>query len=82
MTQDQFQTRIDDLHRHFDVVGEDLCGQLQLIAEGLIGLGERMEARMEAGRRETAAELAEIKALIRFTLTDLDRRVTRLEGLL
>jgi hypothetical protein len=34
---------------------------------------------MEAGRRETAAEMLEIKSLIRFGFTDLDRRVTRLE---
>jgi cell division protein FtsB len=81
-TRDELRTEIVDLHRHFDVVTEDLRGQIQLIAEGLVGLGERMEERMAAGRRETAAELSEIKALIRFCFTDLDRRVTRLEGTL
>lgn len=75
LRQDMVQWR-DELRRHSEVIAEGLRGEIQIVAEGLLSLGEQVDT----GRRETAAELAEIKALIRVSYTDLDRRVTRLEG--
>jgi len=79
-TRDQLRLEIresyGELRRHFGVVAEDLRGQIQLLAEGVSGLRELVEA----GRRETAAEMADLRALIRVSYTDLDRRVSRLEA--
>lgn len=65
-----------EMRRHFEVVAEDLRGQIQLLAEGFSGLRELIEA----GRRETADGLADLRALIRVSYADLDQRVSRLES--
>jgi uncharacterized protein YPO0396 len=72
---DELRSEIGESRRHVEILTEDLRGQIQIVAEGFVSLGERIDA----GRRETAAELADIRALIRVSYADLDRRVTKLE---
>lgn len=68
-----------EMRRHFEVLAEDLGGRIQLVAEGVTSLREWTERRFDEERRERLADSAEIKAMIRVSYADLDRRVTRLE---
>lgn len=65
-----------EMRRHFDVVAEDLRGTIQLLAEGLSALNQRMD-RFEI---RMAEQFAELRDMIRLSYTDLDRRVRVLEG--
>ena len=51
--------------RHFNVVAEDLRGDIRLLAEGQVALHQRVE---------------NVRAEIQGSITHLDRRVTRLEA--
>ncbi len=110
--------RFDELHRHFDVVAENLQGQIQQVAEGVVlgnerldrvevrleGIGgrlDRVEVRLDGvdGRldhfeTEVRAEFAqvgqraerfeagvhadfsEVKAMVKLSFAELDRRLT------
>ncbi len=62
-------------NRHTRVVMEGLRSDLQLLAEGVFGNGERFTVHEAATRRE----LEEMKATIALYYPDLNVRVTRLE---
>jgi hypothetical protein len=67
---------VAEIKRHFNVVAEGLEKKLQLVAEGVSALDERMtslEEKMERG-------FDEVKAMIKFSYAELDRRVTSLEA--
>ena len=51
--------------RHFDVVSEDLRGDIRLLAEGQVALHQRVEG---------------VRVELQGSITQLDRRVTRLEA--
>jgi hypothetical protein len=76
-------TRLDgqalETRRHFDVVAEDLRSDLRLLAEGLGGLSERVNSEFASFRAEVASEFSEVRAMIKFSYSDLDRRLTGLE---
>lgn len=75
--------RVDDLHRHFDVVAEGLEGQVRQVAEGVVLVGERLErvaGEQQAARVESGREFAEIRAMIKLSYVEIDRRLTTLEG--
>jgi predicted nucleic acid-binding Zn-ribbon protein len=61
--------------RHTNVVVEGLQVQIQLVAEGVANVDEKLE-RFKA---ETAEEFKDVRATIRSLYTPLDRRVTGLE---
>ncbi len=65
----------EEIKRHFNVVAEDLRSEIRTVAEGFIATNEsldRMESRM-------AEEFSEIKAMIRLSFGELDRRIRSLE---
>ena len=67
---------VDDAKRHFEILVEDVRGDVRLVAEGVVAVNERvdrLEIRMDERFEET-------NALIRLSYRDLDRRVTTLEG--
>ena len=73
---DQVDRQIDDLHRHFDVVAENLVGQIQQVAEGVVLANERLD-RFE---QRTTAEFGEVKSMIRLSYAELERRLGTLES--
>ena len=75
--------RFDDLHRHFDTVAENLVGQIQQVAEGVVLANERLD-RVESGldlfEQHTTAEFGEVKSMIRLSYAELERRLGTLES--
>src|SRR6266542_4109559 len=62
----------EEIKRHFNVVAEDLRSEIRTVAEGFIATNEsldRMESRM-------AEEFSEVKAMIRLSFGELDRRIS------
>jgi chromosome segregation ATPase len=76
---DQMDGRLDRVEtegRHTRILVEDLRGMISLLAEGVIGLGERMENFEE---RILKKEFKEVRDLMRPAYSELDRRVRALE---
>jgi predicted nuclease with TOPRIM domain len=65
----------DEIKRHFNVVAEGLRSEIRTVAEGL-ATNEKID-RLES---HLADELNEIKAMIRLSFGELDRRMRSLEG--
>ena len=65
----------DEIKWHFSVVAEGLRSEIRTVAEGLVGTNEKID-RLEARITE---ELNEIKAMIRLSFGELDRRIQSLE---
>ncbi|MGE0456341.1 MAG: hypothetical protein AB7O37_21395 [Vicinamibacteria bacterium] len=61
---------VEEIKRHFGIVVEGLESRMQLVAEGQASL----RATIDGMRGEVAGELREVKGLIKFSHTELDRR--------
>ncbi|HYN22150.1 MAG TPA: hypothetical protein VE078_14415 [Thermoanaerobaculia bacterium] len=73
-TSQQIQGLRDEL-RQTDVKVEDLCGQIQQVAEGVVTINQSLEAF-----RDTASmEFGEIRDRIHIYFKNLDRRVRDIE---
>jgi hypothetical protein len=70
-----FDTTATDLRRHFDVTAEDFRHQVQLVAEGVDNANERLDRLAH----DIKNEFAETNAIMRFSYSDLDRRLRSLE---
>jgi predicted nuclease with TOPRIM domain len=66
----------EEIKRHFNVVAEGLRSEIRILAEAQVGTNERLD-RFEARVTE---EHGEIKAMIRLSFGELDRRIRSLEG--
>ena len=64
-----------ETRRHFEVVAEGLRGEVRLVAEGVLSLGETMDRRF----REVEHGHREILAAVRFSYAELERRLGTLE---
>ena len=62
---------IDEIKRHFGVVAEGPSADLRAVAEGVQTLG----GRLDDFRRETQAGFEEVKAMIRSSCAELNRRI-------
>lgn len=62
--------------RHFDVVAERLRHEIQTVAEGVVANTERIE-RFSIDMK---AEFSDVRSMIKFSHSELDRRITTLEG--
>ena len=72
----------DDIKRHFDVVGEGLRSEIRLVADGVAHNTERIDGlsgRVEEFRGETRRSFSELRAQIKLSSSELDRRLTTLE---
>lgn len=68
--------QMEEIKRHFGVVAEGLEHKIQLVAEGVANLDEKLERF----RQEVTEEFKEVKSMIKFSYTELDRRMTTIEG--
>lgn len=66
----------EEIKRHFNVVAEGLRSEIRTVAEGLEGFQERVTLEF----REVREELNEVKAMIRLSFGELDRRMRALEN--
>jgi hypothetical protein len=71
---------LNELKRHFDIVAESLESKIQLVAEGVVNVDQKLDRRFDALKREIEKESEETRALIRLSYTELDRRLATLEG--
>lgn len=68
--------RADEIMRHFDVVAEGLESKIQIVAEGQVLIREELGAF----RTDVAGEFSELRAMVKFSYAELDRRIRTLEG--
>lgn len=71
-----------ETRQHFDVVAEGLRKQVQLVAEGVSSNGQRMDRvviRIDGLEQGVHREFEEVRAMIRLSYTELDRRLRSLE---
>jgi galactokinase len=61
--------------RHFDVVAESLRTDISKVAEGVLATNERLDRHAEEMRKE----FVEVRSMIKFSYSELDRRVSHLE---
>jgi len=73
---DQFKNEI--IHR-FHVISEDVISQVKLVAEGVMNLDEKFTREIAIFRKENEQAHEEIKAMIKFSYAELDRRISTLE---
>jgi tetrahydromethanopterin S-methyltransferase subunit G len=73
---DQFKDEI--IHR-FHVNSEDIISQVKLVTEGVINLDEKFTREIAIFRKENEQAHEEIKAMIKFSYAELDRRISTLE---
>ena len=78
-TENQSQL-LNELKRHFDIVAESLESKIQLVAEGVVNVDQKLDRRFDALKQEIEKESEETRALIRLSYTELDRRLAMLEG--
>ena len=74
--QETTDARLEDTRRHLGILIENLDGKIQLVAEGVIN----MDQKIDRVRDELKAEIGEVKTLLRVSYSDVDRRVRRLEA--
>ena len=73
---DQFRDEI--IHR-FHVISGDVISRVKLVAEGVMNLDEKFTREMAILRKENEQAHEEIKAMIKFSYAELDRRISTLE---
>ena len=67
--------QMEEIKRHFRVVIEGLESNIQIVAEGISNVDEKLERI----RQEFKEEFREVKSMIKFSYAELDRRVQTLE---
>lgn len=87
---DSIQKENEKTRRHMDVVAESLESKIGLPAEGhgvfvekVDALGtrvDRLETKLDDFIVETRSNFKEVRAAIKFSYAELDRRVSRLES--
>ena len=71
---------LEELKGHFDVVAESLGSKIELVAEGVVNVHEKLDRRFDALVTRIEKESEETRALIRLSYAELDRRLTTLEA--
>ncbi len=71
----ELRVEIQDVKRHSDVIAESLRGDIRTVAEGVVGLREEFSLEF----KRVYEEFGEVRALIRVSFGDPDRRVQSLE---
>ncbi len=69
----------DGLRRHFDVFAERVDKRFDLLTETVLLLDEKLDRNVASIREDMRHGFADTHALISFSYTNLDRRVSALE---
>lgn len=70
---------IEEIKRHFGVLTEGVRADIRAVAEGQQALREEFIRGVQDFRQEVRTEFQEVKAMIKFSYAELDRRVRTLE---
>lgn len=70
------QDQVEEIKRHFGVLAEALRGDVRLVAEGHTVI----RRELQEFRCEARDEFQAVRALLRLSFAQLDRRITRLES--
>jgi hypothetical protein len=76
----ELRAYLEENRRHFDVVAERMTAQVQLVAEGVTAVAERLDRVERNLREEILGAQRELSAMIRFSYAELERRIQTLEG--
>lgn len=75
----EFRAYLDETCRHFEVVAEEIKGELRLVMQGISSLAGRLD-RFEQNLREEILEMKrDLGAVIKASHAELDRTIQRLE---
>ena len=66
----------EDIIHQFHIISEDMISKVQLVAEGVVNLNEKLDRHIDENRREHQ----DILAAIKFSYAELDKRITILEA--
>jgi archaellum component FlaC len=66
----------EDIIHQFHVISEDVISKVQLVAEGVANLNEKLDRHIDENQREHK----DILAAIKFSYAELDKRITVLEA--
>lgn len=69
----------ENIVHQFHIISEDLITKVQQVAEGVINLNEKFDRRLDQLAQANENQHKDILAAIKFSYTDLDRRITSLE---
>lgn len=72
--------QLDEIKGHFDIVAESLRDEIKLVAEGVVNLDGKFEREITEFRKENKEAHSDIMAAIKFSYTELDRRIMNLEN--
>lgn len=75
----ELRADIAESRRHFEVITEGLRSDLQLVAEAVVLLNEKVDRGFEALRREMAEGFAGLRSLFKIAFADHERRIQVLE---
>ncbi len=78
--QDATDARLEDTRRHLGILIENLDGKIQLVAEGVINVDQKIDRVRNELKADLKTEIEGVKTLIRLSYADLDHRVRRLEA--
>lgn len=70
---------VEEIKRHFGVVAEGLRSGIRAVAEGQQALREELTGRIDGLEHKLRTQFEEVKAMIRFSYAELDRRIRALE---
>ena len=73
----------DEIKRHFNVVAEGLRSEIRTVAEGVGANTDRLDSldeRLDRLESRMTEEFGEVKAMIRLSFGELDRRMRSLES--
>ena len=66
----------EDIVHQFHIISEDVISKVQLVAEGVANLNEKLDRHADENRKDHMETVAAIK----FSYAELDRRITNLEA--
>jgi hypothetical protein len=66
---------VEEIKRHFNVVAEGLRSEIRVLGEGLDSTNERIDGILS----RMAEEFRDLRAVIRLSFGELDRRIRALE---
>jgi hypothetical protein len=73
---EDLRLEIHEVKRHSDVVAESLRSEIRLVAKGVAGLDEKFTQEFVNVRAEMREQSDDLKALVRASYADLDRRIS------
>lgn len=79
VTKEDLKAFREDIVHQFHVISEGLRSDVMQVAEGVVTVSEKLDRSHQELRKEVQETRQEVLAAIKFSYTDLDKRLTTLE---